>query len=125
MISVEMENVSDLNLRSYIGITNSCVTILIRETDRCAAHHSHGNVCAGGERRFGESGRQCSRFLDSQSQTGEELAKVDRRHAAIADRNDIGPASSGHLSENVLGVVIGIVKRTEDLVGVVIVQRTK
>lgn len=92
--------------------------VKVRESGRSAAHHSPGIVTDGGDVGLRKSGRQSRRFLDSHPQTGEELAKVDGRHAAIADRDDVvGLASGRQLPENVLCVVEGIVERTVDLVG--------
>ena len=120
-----MGNVSDLNFSSHSSIFNNFVTERIRKSGRCAVLDGHCIIFGSGEDGVGESGRQSGRFLDSQSQAGEELAKVDRRHAAVADRDDVVPSSVGQLSEKVLFVQVGVVKRTEDPVGVVIVQRTQ
>ena len=65
---------------------------------------------------MGEGGRQCSGFLDSHTQTGKKFAKVDRRHPAIADRDEIVPSSCFQLLENVQRVGIRVIKRAENVV---------
>jgi len=121
------EIVSDLNFSSFSSIFNNVIAVTerIRKSGRCAVLDRHYVIDVSGVAGFGKSGRQSGRLLDSQSQAGEELAKVDGRHAAVADRDDVVPASGRQLLEKVLFVQVGIVKRTEDPVGVVIVQRTQ
>lgn len=69
-----------------------------------------------------EGGRQCSCFLDSQTQTGKELDEIDGRSTAITNRDDIATALGCQLTEKVLRVEIGIVERAENIVSLKNVQ---
>jgi hypothetical protein len=63
--------------------------------------------------------------LDSHSQTGDKFAKVNRRHAAITDRDVITSAIIRQFVENVilLGFAVGIVEGTVKLVRIVNIRR--
>ena len=91
-------------------------TVRIGETWRSAAYHCHCVVPGGEGGGFRKSGRQCCRFLDSHSQTGKELAEINRRLAAVTNSDGVILSFSLQLIENFQGVWIWVVKRTGNFV---------
>ena len=90
----------------------------VRETRWGASTNSHRSNTGCRRDGFREGRCQCRRFLDGKTQTRKELAKVDSLHSTVAHGDHI-PASlhAAELSVKIQSVVISIVERTEDGIG--------
>ena len=58
-------------------------------SSQSATQHGHCGVATRKGHGFCKRRCQCCCLLEVQTQTGEELAKINRRHAAIANGDDV------------------------------------